>query len=88
MSSQVAALRRCCRVQGPKMLFFGEEKKDFDENSFPKVATFFPAVNRIVAVGDVHGDVNALKGCMKIANLIDDDCNWIGGDTHFVQVCN
>jgi len=46
----------------------------------------FPATDRIVAVGDVHGDVTALIGCMEIAGLIDDNQDWIGGTTHFVQI--
>ena len=69
-------------------MFFGG--KGGDKNAvnipIPKVETFFPQVDRIVAVGDVHGDVEALRGCLKIAKLIDDKDSWIGGNTHFVQV--
>jgi hypothetical protein len=32
-----------------------------------EIPTFFPAADRIIAVGDVHGDVNALAGCLKVS---------------------
>eukprot|EP00281_Chroomonas_sp_CCMP1168_P035970 CAMPEP_0206242846 /NCGR_PEP_ID=MMETSP0047_2-20121206/17276_1 /ASSEMBLY_ACC=CAM_ASM_000192 /TAXON_ID=195065 /ORGANISM="Chroomonas mesostigmatica_cf, Strain CCMP1168" /LENGTH=531 /DNA_ID=CAMNT_0053667895 /DNA_START=77 /DNA_END=1672 /DNA_ORIENTATION=+ len=72
------------RKVGVRMLFFDDNKKD--EVPIPNIPTFFPPAERIVAVGDVHGDVEALRGCLKIAKLIDDDDNWIGGKTHFVQI--
>jgi len=30
------------------------------------VDTFFPPADRIVAIGDVHGDVHALRSCLKV----------------------
>ena len=30
------------------------------------VDTFFPPADRIVAIGDVHGDVDALRSCLKV----------------------
>ena len=43
-------------------------------------------VDRIVAVGDVHGDYDQLAATLKSAGLIDDQGNWTGGKTHLVQV--
>jgi len=43
-------------------------------------------VDRVVAVGDVHGDCDALIAVLKMASLIDDDTNWIGGKAHLVQL--
>lgn len=43
-------------------------------------------VERVVAVGDVHGDFDQLVSILRSAGLIDDDMRWSGGKTHFVQV--
>ncbi len=40
---------------------------------------------RIVAFGDVHGDIAALRSVMKKAGLIDDMDRWTGADTVVVQ---
>jgi Calcineurin-like phosphoesterase len=45
----------------------------------------FSGVERVVAVGDVHGDVEALKDVLRLAGLIDDKGRWSGGKTHLVQ---
>ena len=51
-----------------------------------KIQTFFPPADRIISIGDVHGDVRALRACLDIAQLVDQDGNWAGGRTHLVQV--
>jgi len=48
--------------------------------------TVWPTVPRIIAIGDLHGDWNALTKCLKKAELINGKGNWIGGNTHLVQV--
>lgn len=40
---------------------------------------------RIVAVGDVHGDYDQFVLVLQQAGLIDGKGKWIGGRTHFVQ---
>ncbi|WP_407653773.1 metallophosphoesterase [Archangium lipolyticum] len=45
----------------------------------------FSGVERVVAVGDVHGDVDALKEALRLAGLLDDKGRWSGGKTHLVQ---
>ncbi|CDH59298.1 serine threonine protein [Lichtheimia corymbifera JMRC:FSU:9682] len=40
---------------------------------------------RIVAMGDLHGDLNNTLTIMRFAGLIDQDNRWSGGDTIFVQ---
>ncbi len=40
---------------------------------------------RVVAIGDVHGDYDAFIGILQTAGLIDADLHWSGGDTTFVQ---
>jgi len=42
-------------------------------------------VSRIVAVGDVHGDLVQFTGVLRSAGLVDRDNNWTGGKTHLVQ---
>ena len=42
-------------------------------------------VERVVAVGDVHGDAAQLVAVLRSAQLIDDSGRWIAGKTHLVQ---
>ncbi len=44
-----------------------------------------PRHDRIVAIGDVHGNYSGLVSIMKEAMLIDNDNRWIGGNTLLVQ---
>ncbi len=46
----------------------------------------FPGVGRVVAVGDVHGDKDALAAVLRMAGVTDDADRWIGGETHLVQI--
>ncbi len=45
----------------------------------------FSGVERIVAVGDVHGDFEAFVSLLQNARVIDRKNRWIGRKTHFVQ---
>jgi hypothetical protein len=40
---------------------------------------------RLVAIGDLHGDVAAARSALKAAGAIDDKDNWIGKDLVVVQ---
>jgi TPR repeat protein len=51
----------------------------------PEKPDEWTGVERIVAVGDVHGDYEQFTGVLASAGLIDGDGNWIGGKTHLVQ---
>jgi hypothetical protein len=42
-------------------------------------------VSRIVAVGDVHGDLAQFTSVLRSAGIIDRDNRWAGGKTHLVQ---
>jgi hypothetical protein len=44
----------------------------------------FEGVDRIVAIGDVHGDLEAFVGLLRTAKLVDNRNNWTGGKTHLV----
>jgi hypothetical protein len=46
----------------------------------------YPAVNKLYAFGDIHGDFNSFILCLTKAGLIDNNHKWCGGDSHVVQV--
>lgn len=48
--------------------------------------TVLPAAPRIVAIGDVHGDLLAARAALSAAGVIDDAGRWIGDDTVAVQL--
>eukprot|EP00288_Rhodomonas_lens_P008589 CAMPEP_0177726866 /NCGR_PEP_ID=MMETSP0484_2-20121128/20007_1 /TAXON_ID=354590 /ORGANISM="Rhodomonas lens, Strain RHODO" /LENGTH=167 /DNA_ID=CAMNT_0019239463 /DNA_START=197 /DNA_END=697 /DNA_ORIENTATION=+ len=61
----------------------------FDRTSLkrvPDLPSRYPMPERIVAIGDVHGDLEALRKCLRMANLIDEQDSWVGGGAHLVQV--
>jgi hypothetical protein len=44
------------------------------------------AARRLVAIGDLHGDLNQTLSILRLTQLIDDHKHWIGGNTILVQV--
>jgi TPR repeat protein len=42
-------------------------------------------VDRVIAVGDIHGDYEQFVKVLQSADLIDNNANWIGGKAHLVQ---
>ena len=42
-------------------------------------------VERVVAVGDIHGDADQLAAVLRSAKLIDEKDAWCGGKAHLVQ---
>jgi TPR repeat protein len=49
------------------------------------VPNTWTGVDRIVAVGDAHGDYEQFVLALESAGLIDGSANWTGGKTHLVQ---
>jgi hypothetical protein len=47
--------------------------------------TVIDAPPRLIGFSDVHGDFEAARSVLKLAGLIDDSDQWIGGDTVAVQ---
>jgi hypothetical protein len=45
----------------------------------------FTGVQRIVAIGDIHGDHERFVAALKLCRIIDDKSSWIAGKTHLVQ---
>ncbi len=49
------------------------------------VAARFGDTKRIVAIGDVHGDLDGLRRALRLAGAIDVEDDWIGGELVVVQ---
>lgn len=45
-----------------------------------------PPPERVIAIGDLHGDVRALGAILIACGLLDGDAAWSGGRTHLVLV--
>lgn len=43
------------------------------------------AAERIVAVGDIHGNVQGFQAILRAADLLDGEGRWAGGDVTLVQ---
>ncbi len=48
--------------------------------------TFIDTQDEVIAIGDLHGDFNAMVSVLQAARLIDENNNWSGGTTTLVQV--
>lgn len=64
---------------------------DLSQNQYDNIFDYYQKaeynnVEKIIALGDIHGDLNAFKNCLRKANLINIQDRWIGGTTHVVQV--
>lgn len=59
------------------------ENKCKNNKNLPNI---LPAVDRIIVIGDIHGDINILYKCLLIGKVINKDLEWIGGETVVVQV--
>jgi len=68
---------------------FSYSLKKLINKSYKKCKTFpsrLPPVDRIIVIGDLHGDWDATIQSLKIARVIDNNNNWIGDDTVVVQI--
>jgi hypothetical protein len=77
-----------------------KNKNKFIKNIYPKkckkygfkyIPSVLPKVNRLIVLGDIHGDYKLFIHMLQIANLIDmnkttEQIIWIGGNTVVVQV--
>ncbi len=42
--------------------------------------------NKIIAIGDLHGDYKVFVKVLEMCNLINEKLEWIGGDTYLIQL--
>ncbi|XP_076923990.1 shewanella-like protein phosphatase 2 [Bidens hawaiensis] len=52
----------------------------------PDPQAFHTNPNRLIAIGDLHGDLLKSKQSLRLAGLIDDNDSWSGGSSTLVQV--
>ncbi|KAI9078047.1 hypothetical protein K1719_039972 [Acacia pycnantha] len=52
----------------------------------PALQTRLPSPDRLIAIGDLHGDLEKSKQTFRLASLIDESDRWIGGSATLVQV--
>ena len=63
----------------------GETKPALDEPTTDASECRSPATPRIVAIGDLHGDLKAAKRAFLLAGATDDKGKWVGGALTVVQ---
>ena len=51
----------------------------------PVIASTSAVGGRVVAIGDIHGEIDGVERILREAGLMDSENNWIGGDTTLVQ---
>ena len=67
--------------------FFKQLNEQMNANN-PKYDRFgiYPAVKKLVCIGDIHGDYEQYLTILRDSGLIDARLNWAGGKTHLVQM--
>nr|XP_048321357.1 shewanella-like protein phosphatase 2 [Ziziphus jujuba var. spinosa]XP_048321359.1 shewanella-like protein phosphatase 2 [Ziziphus jujuba var. spinosa] len=55
-------------------------------SSLPPLRTRYPPVDRLIALGDLHGDLDKTKQSLRLSGLIDASDRWVGGPTTLVQI--
>ena len=56
------------------------------ETKHAPTPTRLPDARRIVAFGDIHGDLDAARRALRLGGLVDEGWHWSGGETVAVQV--
>lgn len=88
MSSNLDLLRTRCRLL--LICFLAVSAFDLaclpqqDDSSSPEPGTP-DTQDRIIALGDLHGDLSATREALALAGIMDEDDHWCGGSTVLVQ---
>lgn len=67
-------------------LFLSPPNANPAPNPKSPLQTRHPSTDRLIAVGDIHGDLEKCKESLRLAGLIDAAGNWSGGSSTVVQV--
>ena len=62
-----------------------ETTETLQPRAVPPPAFFDERPERLVALGDIHGDWKAARQALKLAGVMNNDNEWIGGETWVVQ---
>ncbi|KAF5742780.1 hypothetical protein HS088_TW09G00840 [Tripterygium wilfordii] len=54
--------------------------------AYSTLRTHYPAPDRLIAIGDLHGDLEKSKQAFRLAGLIDRSDRWTGGSAGVVQL--
>ncbi len=60
-------------------------ERDVPTEVAPLPPSRLPAPERVIAIGDVHGDLDALLRALRLGGAVDADGRWIGGALWVVQ---
>lgn len=64
--------------------FAGDESVYTITSNLTPDKTEYTGVDKILAIGDIHGHFSALSQYLKNNHVVDDDLNWIWGNGHVV----
>lgn len=59
---------------------------EIPSSSRPPLQTKYSPPDRLIAIGDLHGDLQKSKESLRLAGLIDGSDRWVGGSTTVVQI--
>jgi hypothetical protein len=54
--------------------------------SIEKITTILPATERIIVIGDLHGDIAMLCSCLYMANIINTNMEWVAEPANTIVV--
>jgi hypothetical protein len=80
-----AALTSCLGLLALQACDPAESARTTTAHGEYEIITRYPPATRVVALGDIHGDVEAMREALQLAGVIDELDHWTGGDTVVVQ---
>nr|ADE75787.1 unknown [Picea sitchensis] len=73
-------------VVGGQFLSSNSTPTDERDSNWAHRVTRIPSTDRLVAIGDIHGDLQKARQALMAAQVMDENNQWIGGKTTVVQV--